>query len=62
MQIIGHDGKPFMPTDKIVNNCHKFFGMLPGQRLAEFGNEIKALSDKDKEQLQNGFVNGTLTY
>lgn len=31
--------------------CREFFGLLPGQTLAEFSKEIKALTVKDRTDL-----------
>lgn len=61
------DGKPFTvpsnPADaRIVTLCSKFFGRLSGQSLGEFGNELKALTDKDKQELVKGFCDGSLNY
>jgi hypothetical protein len=61
------DGKPFtvpaVPADaKIVSVLAKYFGRKPGQSLTEFGGEVKALTNADKEQMLAGFCNGTLTY
>jgi hypothetical protein len=38
------------------------FFKLPGQRLQEYAAEVKLLTDRDKEQLNEGFENGTMTY
>lgn len=43
-----------------VSELSKFFGRQPGQSLAEFGKELKALTIDDKVQLVGGIVDGTL--
>ena len=40
----------------------KYFGKLPGQKLSEFAEELKKLTDADYEQLRAGIENGSLTY
>jgi hypothetical protein len=35
---------------------------LPGETLASFSAQWKALPDSDKEQLRQGVLDGTLTY
>lgn len=39
-----------------------FFGFKEGQRLADFAEELKALSPAEKAQLAEGIENGTFTY
>jgi hypothetical protein len=39
-----------------------YFGIRPGDALADFAKEIQALSDEDKVQLADGIEDGTLTY
>lgn len=41
------------PTGKVgfVKACRDFFGLKPGETLAEFAAELKALTDKDKQDL-----------
>lgn len=34
--------------------CREFFGMHPGQKIAEFGAELKSLTHADKMQLAEG--------
>lgn len=34
--------------------CREFFGMQPGQKIAEFGAELKALTYADKVELTEG--------
>lgn len=45
-----------------VKTLKEYFGYKPGEGLSEFGAEIKALSDKDKEQLVTGIEDGSMTY
>lgn len=47
---------------KGVSVLKKFFGTLPGQSLAEFAEETKALSDQDFEAIRDGITDGSLTY
>lgn len=39
-----------------VAAVRNFFGMLPGQTLKEFGEEIKALDSKDRAELSIEFA------
>ena len=34
--------------------CREFFGMHPGQKIAEFGAELKSLTHADKMELAEG--------
>lgn len=34
--------------------CREFFGMHPGQKIAEFGAELKSLTHADKVELVEG--------
>lgn len=52
------DEKP-MTNAKAING---FFGKRPGETLAEFMDEMKALTPADKDQLGDGIRNGSLTY
>lgn len=47
---------PAIPGQKqsFVSACKAYFGLKPGQKLSEFGDEIKALSHEDKMQLADG--------
>jgi len=36
---------------KLVVALHKFFGLLPGQKLADFKAELTALTEKDRTEL-----------
>lgn len=36
----------------LIGACKDFFGTQPGQTLAEFRDEIKALTDKDREDIK----------
>lgn len=47
---------------KLNPKVMSFFGKLPGQGLQAYAAEIKLLTDEDKTQLNEGFVNGTMTY
>lgn len=53
-----------MTEEKKVNvkALKEFFGLKEGQRLADFAEELKALSTEEKEQLSEGILNGSLTY
>lgn len=51
------DEKPFS-----VKTLKEFFGFREGTKLADFGAELKALSDEEKTQLCNGIEDGTLDY
>lgn len=37
--------------------CKQFFGLLPGQTLAKFRDEMKALTPKDRADIYEGFQN-----
>lgn len=43
-----------MPQKTFIAACREFFGLKPGQKLTEFGQEIKALSFKDKLDIAKG--------
>jgi len=52
-----------------LNTVYKFFGKAPANdfranpgTLTTFREEWKALTDEDKDQLQEGIDNGSLTY
>lgn len=46
-----------------VSVLYKYFGKkTPDQKLAEFADETKMLTDTEFEQLKTGIENGTLTY
>ena len=52
-----------------LNTVYKFFGKAPENEfrpspgtLTTFREEWKALSETDKNQLEEGIANGTLTY
>ena len=34
--------------------CREFFGMQPGQKIADFGAELKSLTHEDKVELAEG--------
>jgi hypothetical protein len=36
--------------------CLEFFGKLPGQSLMDFGEELKALTVKDRKELSEMFL------
>ena len=39
--------------------CREFFGMHPGQKIAEFGAELKSLTHADKMELAEGMRSST---
>jgi hypothetical protein len=45
-----------------IKALRNFFGQKEGQKLAEFADELKALSDDEKQQLADGIRNESLTY
>jgi len=45
-----------------ISELSKYFGRHPGESLADFGKELKALTLDDKVQLVGGIVDGTLNY
>jgi hypothetical protein len=46
-----------------VNKLYKFFGKGgPNPTVAGFAEELKQLTDMEKQQLSDGIENGTLTY
>lgn len=54
-----------MTTDKDrspLKLIKEFFGLKDGQKMTEFANEYKTLTDEDKEQLADGIEDGTLSY
>lgn len=52
-----------MPTKSTGTvTAMKFFGKLPGQKLAEFKAEWMALSEADRTAITNGIENGSFTY
>lgn len=53
---------PTDPTKGFATAAAKFFGKRPGTNLADFAQEIKALSTQDKHDLHSGIDNGSLTY
>lgn len=40
----------------------EFFGLRPGDKLADFAGELKELSNESKLQLSDGIQDGSLTY
>lgn len=40
----------------------RYFGLLPGQTLADFAKETQKLSDVEFGQLKDGIESGSLTY
>lgn len=36
--------------------CNEFFGLLPDQKPIQFGKEIQALTDKDREEIAAGLA------
>jgi hypothetical protein len=47
---------------KGVSTLKKYFDVKPGQKLAEFADETRQLTDKDFDQIKGGIENGTYTY
>lgn len=43
-----------MAQKSFIAACREYFGFRPGQKLTEFGQEIKALSHEDKLELAQG--------
>lgn len=45
-----------METKKLtfMQACRDYFGLLPGQTSLDFGKEVKALNDKDREEIAKG--------
>lgn len=39
-----------------VTACKDFFGYKPGQTLGEFMNEVRMLTDADKDELKKEFL------
>ena len=37
-----------------MTTAREFFGMLPGQKAIDFGREVQALTDKDREEIAQG--------
>lgn len=52
------DEKKSTPLKTIMD----FFGLKSNQKMTEFANEYKALSDKDKLQLVEGIESGLFNY
>ncbi len=51
-----------MATKSDAAILRDFFGYLPGQKLADFAAELKALSAEDKAALVGGIKDETLNY
>ncbi|WP_188188925.1 hypothetical protein [Nonomuraea sp. SYSU D8015] len=51
-----------MTGRKGVSSLKKYFDLKPGQKLAEFAEETRQLTDKDFEQIKSGIENGSLNY
>lgn len=45
-----------------VKTLKDYFGLRDGDKLADFANELKELSDEEKQQLSEGIESGSLTY
>jgi hypothetical protein len=45
------------PARQFAGQCKEFFGFLPGQTIADFMKELKALTPKDREELTD-MLNG----
>ena len=45
-----------------IKPLKEFFGLKEGQKLADFAEELKQLTDEDKQQLSKGIEDGTLNY
>ncbi len=46
----------------LLKPIKEFFGLKDGQRMTEFANEYRELTDGDKTQLAEGIENSTLDY
>lgn len=57
-KIVAINGKPGAG----ISQLSTYFGRQPGQSLADFGKELKALTIDDKVQLVGGIEDGSLTY
>jgi len=44
-----------MSTKSFTAACREFFGFKPGQTLAGFAEELRALTPKDKADIYEGF-------
>ncbi|GAA3559695.1 hypothetical protein GCM10022419_045370 [Nonomuraea rosea] len=51
-----------MTGRKGVSTLKKYFDVKPGQKLAEFADETRRLTDKDFDEIRGGIENGTYTY
>ena len=45
-----------MATVSYMQACREFFGVKTGQRPLEFGREVQALTQKDREEIAAGLV------
>jgi len=50
-----------METMSFIKACSTFFGRREGQSLAEFGQEIKALTEQDRKDLIEMFPSVGIT-
>lgn len=46
-----------MKRKTLVMACREFFGYLPGQTLKEFGDELKQLSQDERDEFGEMFEN-----
>ncbi|MEU7743228.1 hypothetical protein [Nonomuraea sp. NPDC049158] len=51
-----------MTGRKGVSVLKKYFDVKPGQKLAEFADETRKLTDKDFDQIKNGIEDGSYNY
>ncbi|WP_153265499.1 hypothetical protein [Nonomuraea phyllanthi] len=51
-----------MSGRKGVSVLKKYFDLKPGQKLAEFAEEARNLTDEDFEQIKGGIENGSYDY
>ena len=40
-----------METMSFMSACKQYFGLLPDERPLEFGKEVKALTQQDREEM-----------
>lgn len=51
-----------MKVKEYVAAFKNFFGMKPGQKIKDFGEELKGLTELDKAQIMQGIADGSLNY
>ena len=45
-----------MKSNSFVGACKDFFGFRPGEGLKAFGDELKALSEHDRNEIRDGLI------